>query len=353
MNGKSEGKIAAPVIKEDVDLTGLNTMRVSANAPLFVDVKEQQHLEKLFTSGFFDLHTPIILGGGSNMLLVSDPKVPVLKISIRGVHVDDGGNGEVLMTAGAGENWHELVVEAVENGYGGIENLALIPGTAGAAPIQNIGAYGVELRDCFEELTAFDTSTGTFETFNREECRFGYRDSMFKNDQKGAYIICDLTLRLRSKDHRLVTGYKALSNYLDSENIHTPTIKDIFNAVVAVRRSKLPDPADIGNAGSFFKNPVVPPKKYKTLKKEFPDLPSYTLDSGDYKLPAAWLIDQAGWKGKRIGNVGSYENQALVLVNHGGATGREIYAHAMRIRDSVLETFGVDLSPEVNIIGGL
>lgn len=351
MNGKSEARTDAPVLQEDVDLTGLNTMRVSATAQQFVDVKNQQHLVELFKSGFFERHTPIILGGGSNLLLVGDPQSPVLKISIRGVQIDDIGNGHVLMKAGAGENWHGLVVQAVEKGYGGIENLALIPGTAGAAPIQNIGAYGVELQDCFEELTAFDTSTGTFKTFKRAECRFAYRDSMFKNNQKGAYIICDLSLRLRSKNHQLVTGYKALSDYLDRENIHQPTIRDICNAVVAIRRSKLPDPADIGNAGSFFKNPVISAKRYRKLKHEFPELSSYKLDSGDYKLPAAWLIDQAGWKGKQVGNVGSYENQALVLVNHGGATGREIYAHAMRIRDSVQERFGVDLNPEVNIIG--
>jgi len=353
MTTKSRDNKIQPAIETDVDLSDMNTMGVTVFADRFVSVSNTDQLNELYNSDFFARRSPIILGGGSNMLFVNDPPNPVLKVSIRGIHFEDSGDKHVLLTAGAGENWHNLVSLAVKKGFGGIENLALIPGTSGAAPIQNIGAYGVELQDVFEKLTAFNTKSGNVETFTAKDCKFGYRDSIFKHEKKKDYIICSLSLRLTTSGHRCETSYKSLSDHLKKRGVNEPGIKDIFDAVVEIRRSKLPDPAKIGNAGSFFKNPVVTARRFNILQDNFPDLPYYKLENNMFKLPAAWFIDQTGWKGKRVGNVGSYKNQALVLVNLGGATGREIYNHAMRIKESVKQKFGVDLKPEVNIIGEL
>lgn len=340
-----------PSVQKNVDLTELNTMGVNATAKRFVEVTHPNQLKLLFDEGFFDGEEPVILGGGSNLLFVEEPDRPVLKVSISGIKIDAQKDHNVIITAGAGETWHDLVAYAVENGLGGIENLALIPGTTGAAPIQNIGAYGVELQDVFESLTAFDLTSGTFKTFESKECRFGYRDSIFKRELRGKVVICDVSMRLTRSDHQLNVSYSGLRKHLERKGIGTPSIRDIFDAVIEIRRSKLPDPASIGNAGSFFKNPVVNEEEYVRLKSENPDIPSYKLAIDEYKIPAAWLIEQAGWKGKKVGNVGTYENQALVLVNHGGASGREIYNHALKIRASVLQQFGIDLHPEVNILG--
>lgn len=340
-----------PAIEHNVDLTTMNTMGVRAIAGMFVNVQNKRGLEYLYSQGFFQKYEPVILGGGSNLLIVDNPSQPVVKISTGGIEFHHHTEGSCLVTAGAGENWHNLVQKAVGKNYGGIENLALIPGTVGAAPIQNIGAYGVELRDCFVKLTAFNCSTGKFEVFEKNDCNFGYRDSIFKNELKGKRIICDVTLRLTQNNHRLDTTYNALAGHLQNKGIDSPGIQDIFDAVVEIRQSKLPDPAKIGNAGSFFKNPVISAEKLHQLKEKFPAMPSYDMGDNQYKVPAAWFIDQAGWKGKQIGRVGAYKNQALVLVNLGGATGREVYEHALTIRDSVEKKFGIDLNPEVNIIG--
>ncbi|REL33325.1 UDP-N-acetylmuramate dehydrogenase [Rhodohalobacter sp. SW132] len=342
-----------PEIQKNVNLASLNSMGVEAVAGEFIEIRDHRELAALYENHFFSRYSPLVLGGGSNMLLIDNPLQPVIKISIPGVHFDKepDSSDTVLMRAGAGENWHQLVHSAVELGYGGIENLALIPGTAGAAPIQNIGAYGVELEEVFVSLTALNTETGEFEIFEKDDCKFAYRDSVFKRELKGKRIITEIKLRLTTSAHRLETGYSALSNYLEEKGIKKPATRDIFDAVVSIRQSKLPDPKDIGNAGSFFKNPIVDSETYTRLLKENPGIPSYEMGGGERKIPAAWLIDQAGWKGKQVGNVGTFKNQALVLVNMGGATGREIYDHAMRIRDSVKSAFGVDLQPEVNIIG--
>lgn len=349
---KSTDTSSAPVLQTDVNLAKLNSMGVPVKAAKFADITNKKQLVLLHESGFFDKYDPVILGGGSNMLFLDDPGQPVVKVSITGRQFVKQQSNTVLLKAGAGEEWHKVVTAAVENNYGGIENLALIPGTTGAAPIQNIGAYGVELKDSFHELTAFDTRSGEFYVFTADECRFGYRDSIFKRELKGKVIVCDVTLRLSESNHELNIGYKSLEGYLKEKGIHTPGIKDVYNAVVAIRQSKLPNPADIGNAGSFFKNPVVKSDKFHNLQLSY-DLPFYKLGSDQYKIPAAWLIEQAGWKGKRVGNVGTYKNQALVLVNHGGATGLEIYEHAMKIKESVLTKFGIDLHPEVNIVGSV
>lgn len=350
-NAKTETDKESPLVRENVSLKSLNTLGVEALAGQFVEIHRTEQLRYLYQNKFFDKYDPIILGGGSNILFLNNPERPVVKVSIAGHSFKEEQDGKVLVTAGAGENWHQLVKKTVEKNLGGIENLALIPGTVGAAPIQNIGAYGVELKDRFHELTAFMMTSGELKTFKADDCKFGYRDSIFKQELKGEAIVCNVTLRLTHEKHSLNLNYKGIADFMDSANISNPGIKDIFSAVVEIRRSKLPDPADYGNAGSFFKNPILDSDSYAHLKKQYPDLPSYQLDDNNFKIPAAWLIDQAGWKGKRIGNVGTYKNQALVIVNHGDATGEEIYKHAKTIQKSVLDMFDVDLQPEVNIVG--
>ncbi|PKD45259.1 UDP-N-acetylenolpyruvoylglucosamine reductase [Rhodohalobacter barkolensis] len=339
-----------PIEQRNIDLAPYNTLGVQAKAQIFYSIAEAEQLKALYNEGLFRKKSPFILGGGSNILIKSDLKQPVLKILIPGIEVIDVNDREVWVKAGAGVVWHDLVRFCVENGYGGIENLALIPGTTGAAPIQNIGAYGVELKDVFQSLSAFMPETGNMKVFNAEECKFGYRDSVFKNQLKGKVIVTDVTLRLEKGPHKIEDSYYALRKYFESENVTQPTIQDVFDAVVSIRRSKLPDPALIGNAGSFFKNPIVSKEVYENLKNEFSDIPSFPADQNRVKIPAGWLIEQAGWKGKKVGNVGTYKNQALVLVNHGGATGEEVYEHAMNIQESVKSLFGIELVPEVNVI---
>lgn len=338
-------------IQTDVELTHLNTLGLHSVAPLFVNITSLTQLIELGESGFFNDQLPFILGSGSNVLLSERVSTPVLKMSISGVEIVNEDESSVFVKAGAGEDWHGLVTWAVNNGYGGIENLALIPGTVGAAPIQNIGAYGVELESLFLSLEAYEMRNRTVRTFEKEECRFGYRDSVFKRELKGRVVVTSVTLRLNKKDHDIHDSYYALKQYLEQNNIQDPAIEDIYHSVIAIRRSKLPNPDEIGNAGSFFKNPVIKNKKYEDLRNQWPEIPGYPVNDNEVKVPAAWLIEKAGWKGLRIGNVGTYETQALVIVNHGGATSKEILDYSKDIQRSVLELFGVGLIPEVNIIG--
>ena len=338
-------------ISENVDLSGYNTLGVKATARQFLEVEVEDHLKSLYKSGFFSENTPFILGGGSNILLLNNLDQPVLRVSIPGIEVTGETEEMVTVKAGAGVNWHTFVEWCVDHNYGGVENLALIPGTVGAAPIQNIGAYGTELDQVFESLTAFFIESGEFKTFNGEECRFGYRDSIFKQELKGKVVVTSVSLKLTKGDHRLNTNYRSLAEYLQEAGISKPGIRDIFEAVITIRKSKLPDPSLIGNAGSFFKNPVVNIEVHDRLKNSYSEMPSYKVDEQQMKIPAGWLIEKAGWKGKRVGNVGTYENQALVIVNFGGADGEEIYNHALTIKESVSEKFGIDLVPEVNIFG--
>ena len=339
-----------PSVQNNVDLAPFNTLGVEATADQFINITESSQLAALFREGFFKKYNPVILGGGSNVLIKSDLIQPVLKMSIPGIEVQNDKEDEVLVKSGAGVIWHDLVTYCVNRDFGGIENLALIPGTVGAAPIQNIGAYGVELRDSFHGLKAFVPETGVIKEFSVNECNFGYRDSIFKNDLKGEVIITEVTLRLQKSPHKIEDSYYALREYFQANEITEPTIKDVYDAVVAIRESKLPNPELIGNAGSFFKNPIVKSSVYQKLKAEYSNMPSFEAGNGKIKIPAGWLIEQAGWKGKKVGNVGTYKNQALVLVNHGGATGEEIYQHAMNIHESVKEKFGIELAPDVNVI---
>lgn len=294
----------------------------------------------------------MVLGGGSNCLFVErEVSGLILKNEIMGKEVVGSTETYTNLRVGGGENWHDLVLWCVARGLGGIENLSLIPGTVGAAPIQNIGAYGVELKDVFDKLEAVDLQSGIQKTYTHAEAQFGYRSSIFKNDLQGKVFISHVYLRLRHQQHRLNTSYGAINTYLAKKQIYNPTIRDVSEAVIFIRKSKLPDPQKLGNAGSFFKNPEVSKKKFKELQSKFPHIVSYLGSNGLIKVPAGWLIEQCGWKGKRMGEVGCYAQQALVIVNYGEATGKDIQEHARRVADSVFEKFGIQLSPEVNMIG--
>lgn len=339
-----------PGIKSDINLSSYNTLGISAIASQFIDVRSENQLTELYKGGFFDEYCPFVLGGGSNILFLDDPSQPVIKMSVKGKERVGEQPDLVKIKIGAGENWHEIVTWAVDNDFGGIENLALIPGTVGAAPIQNIGAYGVELEEVFDSLELFDTRDGAFKTFEKQDCRFGYRDSVFKKELKGKVIVTRVTLRLTQKNHNIEDSYRSLQTYLSGKGVERPSINDIFEAVIDIRTSKLPDPKLIGNAGSFFKNPVIGSKQFQELQSCYNEIPFYKLNDEEVKIPAAWLIEKTGWKGKRTGDAGTYKNQALVIVNHGNATGSEIFSFSKKIQESVLKKFGIELVPEVNII---
>ena len=291
----------------------------------------------------------LILGGGSNILFTGDFHGTVIQNSITGITIEKETKDAVFISAKGGVKWHDLVMFCIERNFGGIENLSLIPGTVGAAPIQNIGAYGVELKDTFFNLTAIDLITGEQKIFSNADCKFGYRNSVFKQELKGKYFIYEITFRLE-KYREVNVKYGAIQNVLKEKGIEHPEIKNVSDAVIEIRKSKLPDPEILGNAGSFFKNPEIEIARFDELKKEFPNLPGYPTENNLIKVPAGWLIEQCGWKGKRVGNTGAHKDQALVLVNYGGATGNEIYSLALEIVKSVKEKFGIKIYPEVNIV---
>lgn len=335
-------------IQENISLKPYNSFRIDVKAKFFAEIFSEDELRSLFQDELVKTQKLIVMGGGSNMLFTHDYDGLVIKISIKGIQsevIDD----KVMVTAGAGEVWNDFVNYCVEHRFAGVENLSLIPGTVGASPIQNIGAYGVELKDVFESCTAFEIKTGEIKTFNYHDCHFGYRESVFKGALKGQYIITSVTFRL-SAVPKINTSYGAIETELQSRGIVQPTIADVSAAVSHIRVSKLPDPSTIGNAGSFFKNPVIEKHEFADLVAKHPDVVHYPTADGKIKLAAGWLIEQCGWKGKVVGQTGTWKNQALVLVNHGQATGVEVYHFSEQIIDSVKSTFGVTLEREVNIL---
>jgi len=344
-------------IQQHTSLQSFNTFGVDVEAGYFARFQSEEELVALLSSPEIPVHVNsefvhqkkiLILGSGSNVLLTKNVEGIVLKNEITGIHNIHEEEDYVYVKAGAGVVWHEFVLYCVEHNFGGVENLSLIPGTVGAAPIQNIGAYGVELKDSFHALRALDVETHEWLNFSNHDCQFGYRSSIFKTKLKNRLIITSVTFRL-TKKHQLHLSYGAIKEQLTLKGIEDPSIKDVSDAVIAIRESKLPDPRQIGNAGSFFKNPVVSAEVVEHLMQTFPDLVSNK--SGDlYKLAAGWLIEKAGWKGYREGHVGCYDKQALVLVNYGGATGAEILALSQKIQQSVLDKFGILLEPEVNFV---
>lgn len=293
----------------------------------------------------------LVLGGGSNVLFTNDKtELEILLIETIGIEVLIQNERTDLIEIAAGENWHDFVLWSIDHGYGGIENLSLIPGTIGAAPIQNIGAYGVELKDVLHSVNVFDIERKHSFTLHNSECGFGYRESIFKTSHKGKFIITGICLELTKNNHKSKTHYGAIAQELDIRGISDPSPKDISDVVIKIRSSKLPDPKVLGNGGSFFKNPIVPKSKLEELLVGYDAVPNYPAEEGMVKLPAGWLIEKAGWKGKRIGNVGCHKDQALVIVNYGEATGAEIWNHAMNVQASVLDKYGIKLTPEVNLI---
>ncbi|MDH5603334.1 MAG: UDP-N-acetylmuramate dehydrogenase [Cyclobacteriaceae bacterium] len=335
-------------IQEALNVKEFNTFGIAVKARWFVSVRSVEEIRELIQTAVFLDHERLILGGGSNLLFTKDFDGVVIKVDIKGIQVVSEDEDHLLIRCGAGESWHGLVMYTVENGWSGLENLSLIPGSVGAAPVQNIGAYGVELKDNFVHLESLNLLTGEMQTFDKEACMFGYRDSVFKNELKGKQLITHVILRVNKK-HKFHLSYGNVEQVLQERGIERPTVQSVSDAIVEIRRSKLPDPRQLGNAGSFFKNPLVTGEKYQRLKTVYDEMPGYNTGDG-YKIPAAWLIDQCGWKGKRQGAVGVHTNQPLVLVNYGNGTGKEIEELANAIRKGVLEKFEVDLVPEVNIL---
>ncbi|MCW5519313.1 UDP-N-acetylmuramate dehydrogenase [Aureitalea sp. L0-47] len=336
------------LIEKNKSLREYNTFGIDVLAKAFVSITSDEALTALLKS--YKPKDLFIIGGGSNLLLTSNIDKLVVHINLKGISVASETEDMVILEISAGENWHELVMYCIERDYGGIENLSLIPGNTGTAPIQNIGAYGVEIKDVFESCRAVETLTGESRIFTAEDCKFGYRNSVFKNELKGKYIITSVNLRLTKKNHELNTSYGAIADILSEKNIDKPEIKDISDAVIAIRQSKLPDPAELGNSGSFFKNPILNKAAFSSFRSKFPEAPFYEVSSSEFKIPAGWLIEEAGFKGKRYGDAGIHEKQALVLVNHGNASGLEIWELAQRIQKRVKVLFSIDIEPEVNVI---
>ena len=337
-------------ITRNVSLKAYNSFGIDVQAAMMTSVSSAQELKAVLSNETISNVPKLILGGGSNILFTADYPGLVILNNIKGITAKNIGQGDYLVTAGAGENWHQFVQHTVSMGWGGLENLSLIPGTVGAAPIQNIGAYGVEVKDVIHNVEAVSLKDGSIVTFSAADCHFGYRDSIFKRAAKGQFVITAVTFILT--EHPILhTGYGAIEDELKKNHITQPSIADISKAVINIRSSKLPDPKNLGNAGSFFKNPEIDEHQFLSLKSEHPGIIAYPSGTpGQMKLAAGWLIEQCGWKGKQIGQVGMHAQQALVLVNYGGATGRALLNHAELVRNSVHDKFGVMLEMEVNIL---
>jgi UDP-N-acetylmuramate dehydrogenase len=335
-------------VRQHISLKPFNTFGLDVKAENFTEVASVEEIQTLLNEPFWREQELLILGGGSNVLFTKDVQGVVMLNRIGGIGIVREDEAAVWVKAGAGVVWHELVMWCIERGWGGIENLSLIPGSVGAGPMQNIGAYGVELKDVFYELEAMKLDDLTVHTFSNAACRFGYRESVFKRELRNKFFIISVTFKL-SKSAQLNTSYGAISTELQRMGVQEPGIRDVSNAVINIRRSKLPDPTLLGNAGSFFKNPEVDEQVFSALKAAYPNVVGYPTSPGRVKLAAGWLIEQCGWKGRVVGHTGSHKDQALVLVNYGGATGKEIWQLALDIKSSVLEKFGVNIEPEVNV----
>jgi len=333
-------------LQPNISLKPYNTFSIDAIAKQFIDITSLSDLKDLVNTekDFF------ILSGGSNLLLTKDIERLVVHLNTKGIAIIKETDNHIVVKVSAGENWHDFVMWCIDHNYGGIENLSLIPGNVGTTPIQNIGAYGTEVKDTIIEVEGLEIESNSIRIFTNNECEFGYRNSIFKNDQKGKYIITKVTFKLTKNDHKLNSSYGAIQSELEKNNIKKPTIKDISDAVIAIRQSKLPDPKEIGNSGSFFKNPVISKQQFKKLQMTYPDMPHYIITETTIKVPAGWLVEQCGFKGKRFGDAGVHKNQALVLVNYGNATGKEIWQLAQKIRKSVFEKYNIELEAEVNVI---
>lgn len=334
---------------ENYSLKMLNTFGLETKARFYVEVHTIDELKNVLLTHSYKSMPKLILGGGSNILFTKDFEGLVIKNSIKGIEKMREDGESVWVKVGAGESWHDFVMHCLEKGWHGVENLSLIYGTVGAAPMQNIGAYGVELSEVFDLLIAVDMETSNQQFFTNADCKFGYRDSVFKNELKGKYVIAEVIFQL-SKRPKLNISYGAIQQVLAEMRVNQPTAQAVSDAVIRIRKSKLPNPEQVGNAGSFFKNPEISKSLFENLKEEYPNMPSYPAGDERVKVPAGWLIEQCGWRGKRVGNTGAHKDQALVLVNYGNATGSEIKRLAEEIQTSVFDKFDIMLETEVNVI---
>lgn len=335
-------------ILQNFSLKKHNTFGIEAKAREFVAVHSVDELRKVLEEN--PSKKKFILGGGSNMLLTQDIDALVIHVDLKGKRVIKEDDNHVWVESQAGENWHEFVLFTIDHNFGGLENMSLIPGNVGTTPVQNIGAYGTEIKDTFDSCEAMQISTQEMKTFTHAECNFGYRESIFKQEAKDQYIITSVVFKLTKSNHKIKTSYGDIIAELANQNVTEPTLKDVSNAVIAIRKSKLPDPKELGNSGSFFKNPIVLKRDFEPIHAKFPEMKFYEVSATEVKVPAGWLIEQAGFKGKRFGDAGIHKNQALVLVNYGDATGQEILAVSRDIQQTVFEKFGIRIEAEVNVI---
>ena len=335
------------MIKQNVSLKKYNSFNIDVKAKEFVEINSKEEL--IHIVNVIKNKKVLFLGGGSNILFTKDFDGIVIHLNMKGIKYENSNSENTIVKANAGENWNKFVELCLENNLGGIENLSLIPGNVGSAPVQNIGAYGVELESVFYSCNAISIDEKQLKKFKNEDCQFSYRNSIFKEKLKNKYIITNVVFRLTKLNHKLNISYKPLRELLQKENISKPTIKNISDLVKKIRQSKLPDPKVIGNCGSFFKNPIVSRKKFESLKLKHSLIPYYLIDEGEYKIPAAWLIEKCGFKGIIDGKTGTHKNHSLVIINQGGATGKEIYNFSQKIKKSVLKKFNILLEEEVNI----
>jgi len=335
-------------IQNNFSLKKHNTFGIEAKAKQFVAVHSIAELKTVLKEN--KSQKKFILGGGSNMLLTKDIDALVIHIDLKGRKVIKEEADFVWVESQAGENWHEFVLWTIEQNFGGLENMSLIPGNVGTTPVQNIGAYGTEIKDTFVSCEALSIDNQEIKTFNNSECHFGYRESVFKNEAKNLYIITSVVFKLTKANHKINTSYGDITAELATKNITKPTLKEVSDAVIAIRKSKLPDPKELGNSGSFFKNPIILKTDFEKIYQKFPEMKFYEISETEVKVPAGWLIEQAGFKGKRFGNAGIHKNQALVLVNYGNATGQEILDISKNIQDTIYQIFGIRIEAEVNVI---
>ena len=335
-------------IESNFSLKKYNTFGIEAKASQFVAVHSVQDLKTILQEN--QSQKKFILGGGSNMLLTKDIDALVIHIDLKGKKIIKENNDFVWVESQAGESWHEFVLWTIDQNFGGLENMSLIPGNVGTTPVQNIGAYGTEIKDTFASCEAMTIESQEMRTFTKEECRFGYRESIFKNEAKNQYVITSVVFKLTKINHKINTSYGDISSELAKNNITIPTLKDISNAVIAIRQSKLPDPKELGNSGSFFKNPILLKSDFEKIQQQFPEIKYFDISKTEVKVPAGWLIEKAGFKGKRFGDAGIHKNQALVLVNYGNATGQEILNVSKDIQETIFKKFGIHIEGEVNVI---
>ncbi|MES2852440.1 MAG: UDP-N-acetylmuramate dehydrogenase [Bacteroidota bacterium] len=335
-------------IVPNFSLKKYNTFGIEAKAKQFVAVHSVQDLKTILQEN--KSQKKFILGGGSNMLLTKDIDALVIHIDLKGKKIIEENDDFVWVESQAGESWHEFVLWTIDQNFGGLENMSLIPGNVGTTPVQNIGAYGTEIKDTFVSCEAMTIEKQEMKTFTKDECHFGYRESVFKNEVKNQYIITSVVFKLTKTNHKINTSYGDISSELEKNNITNPTLKDVSNAVIAIRQSKLPDPKELGNSGSFFKNPILLKSDFEKIHQQFPDMKYFDISETEVKVPAGWLIEQAGFKGKRFGDAGIHKNQALVLVNYGNATGQEILNVSKDIQETIFKTFGIHIEAEVNVI---